>query len=94
MLLAIDCGNYNGEGVSVDIDATYGARFYLPAELPDTSATQTGPNGQAGFVNVTPPPTGLVHVTGTSGGKIVATQDVPVRSGWLTLLWLFPDAKE
>jgi hypothetical protein len=92
-VLSIDCGNYNGAGVAVDIDLKYDARFYVPSALPDITATTTGPNGQAGFINVTPTATNVAHVTATFGGRVVATQDVPVRAGWLTLVWLYPDAK-
>jgi hypothetical protein len=70
-------------------------RFYFPAEVPDASATATSGNGLAGFANVTPPPGGFVKITAknASDGKVVATQNtVPVRAGWLTVLWLYPDS--
>lgn len=64
--------------------------FYVIGSLPDTSATQTGERGGAGFLNV---PVGSASVANVraSDGAAVSTATVPIVAGKITQVVTVPN---
>jgi hypothetical protein len=86
----VDCTSARTAGVSVSVSpATGSTLFYVIANTPSTSATETDSAGNAGFVNVTP---GDVTITGTldPGGQEMGTVTTIVRAGALTYQLIRP----
>jgi hypothetical protein len=61
---------------------------YYVYDIPSVTAQETGPTGEAGFMNL---PTGPVTFTTTlSGGRRVGSQTVLIRAGWFTYVAFGP----
>jgi hypothetical protein len=83
-----DCDAMPLSGVTVT-NSEGGIGFYLINNLPNTSITETGPQGALGFVNIpisTTTLTGVHNETGTELGPV----SVRVKPGWISLGELFP----
>lgn len=88
--LALDCQGRPAAGASLKIDivSTDTVPYYMNGSLPSRVLTETGSEGEAGFINVPP---GLITVTTTvSGVGKVSQLTVLVRAGYITYLPLAP----
>ena len=83
--LAIDCTGAPAAGVSLHADLvdTKTVPYYVENGTPSTTATQTGPRGEAGYMNL---PAGSVKITASvpSLGKNMGASTVLIRPGHAT----------
>jgi hypothetical protein len=85
--VARDCTAAPLPGVTFE-NSEGGLRFYIINNLPNTSITETGPQGAAGFVNI-PIKTTILTGTHTSGAKL-GPVSVRVKPGYISLAEIFP----
>jgi hypothetical protein len=85
-LRIFDCQGQPAAGVSLSSDPD-GTAFYFAGGLPTNTATSTGPDGLAGFVNMEEGSTTVQAFTRTDV-PIKGPQSVVVRSNWMTAVYL------
>jgi hypothetical protein len=87
LTVARDCNGMALEGVSVT-NTKGGLGYYFVNFLPDSSLTQTGPQGAAGFANV--PITSMILSGAHTSGKPLGPASVLVRPRWMSFVELWP----
>jgi hypothetical protein len=85
--VARDCSAAPLSGVTFD-NSEGGLGFYIIGNLPNTTITETGPQGAAGYVNV-PISTTILSGTHASGTKL-GPVSVRVKPGYISLAEIFP----
>lgn len=91
LVLTGNCSDQRAAGVSVasqDLDMT-SVTFYFRGALPEPEATETDPQGAAGFINI---PLGFVEVVATraSTGQIIGQGSFRSKAGVISYLPLGP----
>lgn len=91
LVLTGDCSDLRTAGVSVtsaDLDET-SVTFYFRGALPEPGATETDPQGAAGFINI---PLGFVEVVATraSTGQVIGQGSFRSKAGVISYLPLGP----
>ena len=86
----MDCEGLPAQGVSLKLDTVSPdtVPYYMNGSLPSSTMSETGAEGEAGFINVPP---GFVTITSTkSGVGKVSALTVLVREGYITFVPLSP----
>lgn len=88
-LRIFDCQADTAQGVSLSTEGSNAVPWYFVGGLPSGTQTETGPEGLAGFMNVTP---GLaVFEASTEDGTLLGRpQSMVVRPNWISSMYLRP----
>ena len=91
VLTGRDCNAELAAGLQFEVDTADGTSTiaYLDGALPSTDATETDPSGRAGILDVPPGPV-VVRSILAETGEVVATREVFIRPGHLTLIGMIP----
>ena len=86
---AFDCTQTTAPGVKFSLESGEGAPFYFIGGLPTGTAAATDGVGLGGFSNV---PAGLAVIDARTpdGLSIMGPQNVVIRPGWVTTLFMQP----
>jgi hypothetical protein len=89
---SFDCAGIPATNVVLSKEGA-GDRWYLNDGLPSVTATSTGSEGYAGFVNV---PLGLtsIDVMAPTGRSISGSRSLVVRQGWFSTMFVLPPGAE
>jgi hypothetical protein len=87
-LRAFDCDGNTAPGATVS-GTGEGVPWYFVDGLPTSTATETGPDGLGGFVNM-PPGLAVVDLKAPTGVSIRGAQSFVVRPNWVSAAYVRP----
>jgi hypothetical protein len=87
-LRAFDCEGNTAPGATVS-GTNEGVPWYFVDGLPTSTATETGPEGLGGFVNM-PPGLAVVDLKAPTGASIRGAQSFVVRPNWVSAAYVRP----
>jgi hypothetical protein len=88
-LRVFDCNADTAFGVSLSMQEDGAVPWYFVGGLPSGEQTETGPEGLAGFLNVTPG-VAVFEAVNPEGAQLGGLQSMLVRAGWMSSMYVRP----
>jgi hypothetical protein len=88
-LRIFDCNGKTAPGVTLSTAEDTAIPWYFVGGFPSGMQTETGPEGLAGFVNVSPGLT-IFEASNKDATLLGGVQSVVVRAGWMSSMYVRP----